>query len=53
VTAAMRPFDWKRDCPQEFGGREFPPVVGTGRGIVLKPLREMSELERRIYAATR
>jgi hypothetical protein len=31
-----RPFDWLRDCPEEFM-RQWPPVVGTGRGEVIEP----------------
>lgn len=26
-----RPFDWRRDCPQDVG-RRFPAIAGNGRG---------------------
>lgn len=30
-----RPFDWSRECPELV--RQWPPVVGTGRGEVIEP----------------
>lgn len=31
----MRPFDWRKDCPDDVA-RRYPAVVGTGRGEPLE-----------------
>jgi hypothetical protein len=27
-----RPFDWRRDCPEDVARRRFPAIAGNGRG---------------------
>lgn len=31
------PFDWSHECPTDVGLREWPPIVGGGRGRIWTP----------------